>query len=74
MRHCAVGIASWNFYKRATSPDLALPKLNAYASAAVLPLFLYSAYLGGSLVYEYAVGVMRQGESVKIKQMQEKSQ
>jgi len=51
-----VGIAVWNFIQRAKSPELALPKTNAMFSAAVLPLFLYSAALGGALVYEYGVG------------------
>lgn len=50
MNDVTVGIAAYNFYKRATSSDLALPRRNAYLSAAVLPLFMYSAYLGGALV------------------------
>lgn len=41
---------------------------------SAIPLFLYSAYLGGSLVYEYGVGVMRQGEAAEIKKRQEKEQ
>jgi hypothetical protein len=42
-----VGIAAWNWWVRRNSPTLALPRLNAFASAAALPLFFYSAYLGG---------------------------
>lgn len=53
---CSVGVAVYNFYKRATSVDLALPRFNGYLSAAVLPLLMYSAYLGGALVYEMGVG------------------
>jgi hypothetical protein len=33
--------------------------------------FPYSAYLGGSLVYEYAVGVQRQGEGPEIAKKQQ---
>ena len=64
-------MAVYNFYKRAKSPILALPKTNAWLSAAVLPLLLYSAYLGGALVYEMGVGIMRQGEGLEYKAMQE---
>lgn len=39
-------------------------------SAAVLPLFFYSAYLGGKLVYEFGVGVQRQGEAAEIPKKQ----
>lgn len=70
-RTSVVGIAAYNVYKRATSPTLALPKTNAYLAAAILPLFAYSLYLGGALVYEMGVGVMRQGKGVEYKKMQE---
>lgn len=50
----------------------ARPAPNPTRSA--IPLFLYSAYLGGSLVYEYGVGVQRQGEAAEIKDKQEKEQ
>lgn len=49
----SAGIAVYNFYKRAKSPTLALPKTNAYLSLAMLPLLMYSAMLGGKLVYEF---------------------
>ena len=73
MLYWTVALAGYNVYKRATSPTLALPKLNGYLALAVLPLFMYSAYLGGALVYEMGVGVFRQGKAVEYKQMQEKS-
>jgi uncharacterized membrane protein len=56
---------------RRKSATLALPQFNAGLSAVAIPIFLYSAYLGGSLVYEYGVGVQRQGHAKEIK---EKSQ
>ncbi|TNY18831.1 hypothetical protein DMC30DRAFT_418489 [Rhodotorula diobovata] len=69
-----LGIAFWNWWVRRQSKDLILPYSNALLSAAAIPLFLYSAYLGGSLVYEYGVGVQRQGEAAEIKETQEKEQ
>ncbi|GAA5861144.1 hypothetical protein JCM3774_002204 [Rhodotorula dairenensis] len=69
-----LGIAAFNWWVRRQSKDLILPPFNAALSAAAIPIFLYSAYLGGSLVYEYGVGVMRQGEAAEIKKRQEKEQ
>lgn len=65
-----VGLAAYNFYKQATLPNFALPAGAAWMSAAVMPLFFYSAYLGGKLVYEYGVGVQRQGQGPEIAKMQ----
>lgn len=53
-----------------SAPRLLTPE----SSRSALPLFVYSAYLGGSLVYEYGVGIMRQGEGAEIKEKQEKEQ
>lgn len=69
-----VGIAAYNWWTRRSLPNLGLPRFNAYLSAAAIPIFLYSAYLGGSLVYEYGVGVQRQGKAVEIKERQKKEQ
>lgn len=66
-----VALSAYNVYKRATSPTLSLPKTNAYLAAAILPIFGYSLYLGGALVYEMGVGVMRQGQGVEYKKMQD---
>merc|ERR1712093_728259 len=74
MNDMVVGVAAYNFYKRAPNANLALPRFNGYLSAAVLPLLMYSAYLGGALVYEMGVGVMRQGEGLEYKKLQEKQQ
>ncbi|GAA5986860.1 hypothetical protein JCM10908_000926 [Rhodotorula pacifica] len=69
-----LGIAAYNWWIRRQSKDLILPPFNATLSALAIPIFLYSAYLGGSLVYKYGVGVMRQGEAAEIKKRQEKEQ
>ncbi|POY73740.1 hypothetical protein BMF94_3278 [Rhodotorula taiwanensis] len=79
MTHAALndlvlGIATYNWWVRRQSKDLILPPLNACLSALAIPIFIYSAYLGGSLVYEYGVGVMRQGEGADIKRRQDKEQ
>ncbi|GAA6007408.1 hypothetical protein JCM10207_006331 [Rhodosporidiobolus poonsookiae] len=67
-----VGIAGYNWWIRRQSGDLILPTTNALLSAAALPLFFYSAYLGASLVYEYGVGTKRQGEAHEVKEREEK--
>ncbi|GAA5933673.1 hypothetical protein JCM3775_003768 [Rhodotorula graminis] len=69
-----LGIAAYNWWVRRQDKDLLLPYTNALLSAAALPLFLYSAYLGGSLVYKYGVGVQRQGAAADVKERQEKEQ
>ncbi|GAA5859711.1 hypothetical protein JCM8547_006994 [Rhodosporidiobolus lusitaniae] len=67
-----LGIAGYNWWVRRKSADLILPRTNALLAAIALPLFFYSAYLGGSLVYEYGVGVQRQGEAAEIKERAQK--
>jgi hypothetical protein len=42
-----VGVAAWNWWVRRQSATLALPPRHAVLSAAMLPVFMYSAYLGG---------------------------
>ncbi|GAA5829823.1 hypothetical protein JCM11251_007896 [Rhodosporidiobolus azoricus] len=67
-----LGVAAYNWWVRRQSAKLILPNTNAILAALALPVFFYSAYLGGSLVYEYAVGVQRQGEAKEIKEREEK--
>ncbi|GAA5893269.1 hypothetical protein JCM8208_004393 [Rhodotorula glutinis] len=69
-----LGIAAYNWWVRRQDKDLLLPYTNALLSAAAIPVFIYSAYLGGSLVYQYGVGVQRQGEAAEVKERQEKEQ
>jgi uncharacterized membrane protein len=47
MNDAVVGLAAWNWWVRRKSATLALPRVNAVASVIALPLFFYSAYLGG---------------------------
>ncbi|GAA6035731.1 hypothetical protein JCM8097_005673 [Rhodosporidiobolus ruineniae] len=67
-----VGVAAYNWWVRRQSSQLILPRTNAILAAVALPVFFYSAYLGGSLVYEYSVGVQRQGEAAEIAEKQSK--
>jgi uncharacterized membrane protein len=43
-------------------------------SAIVLGGILYSGYLGGSMVYDYGVGIQRMGEAAKIKEDQQRDE
>jgi hypothetical protein len=47
LNDAVVGIAAWNWWVRRKSPVLALPTTNAVMSAIAIPVFMYSAYLGG---------------------------
>ncbi|BGP15408.1 hypothetical protein JCM10213_005092 [Rhodosporidiobolus nylandii] len=67
-----IGVATYNWWTRRKSADLILPRSNALLAAIALPVFFYSAYLGASLVYEYGVGVQRQGEAAEVKGREEK--
>ncbi|KAI9846374.1 MAG: hypothetical protein M1830_007454, partial [Pleopsidium flavum] len=42
--------------------------MNVILSALMLPSLMFSAYLGGAMVYKYGVGVMRMGEAARIKE------
>ena len=55
-------------------PHLAAPLRRPSPTRSAIPLFFYSAYLGGSLVYKYGMGVQRQGESAEVKDRQEKEE
>jgi uncharacterized membrane protein len=55
----AVIVAAYNWWTRRSSVTLALPTANLVASAAMLPIFGYAAYLGGSLVYKFGMAVQR---------------
>ncbi|GAA6058870.1 hypothetical protein JCM10212_002814 [Sporobolomyces blumeae] len=68
-----VGVAAWNWWVRRKAPALTLPRTNAIAAGIALPLSFYSAYLGGELVYEYGMGVQRQGASPEVKDKMQKS-
>ncbi|GAA5957481.1 hypothetical protein JCM21900_002680 [Sporobolomyces salmonicolor] len=67
-----MGVAAYNWWVRRVDRDLNLPLFNATLSALTLPLFLYSAHLGGMLVYKYGTGVMRGKEGREIKKKENK--
>lgn len=58
----------YNWWTRRNVPGYQPSGLNVVLSAAMLPSLMFSAYLGGSMVYKYGVGVMRMGEATRIKQ------
>ncbi|KAF2092146.1 hypothetical protein K490DRAFT_31612, partial [Saccharata proteae CBS 121410] len=68
----AAALGQWRM--RRNVPDYAPTGAQALISMAMLPSLFFSAYLGGKLVYEYGVGVMRQGEATKIKQNMQKDE
>ncbi|KAI9638655.1 uncharacterized protein MKK02DRAFT_32052 [Dioszegia hungarica] len=72
MNDMVVALAGYNWYRGAYYPSQALPKWVIYGNALALPALLYSAYLGGKLVYEYAMGVQRQGAGLDIKKQMAK--
>ncbi|ORY28147.1 hypothetical protein BCR39DRAFT_559641 [Naematelia encephala] len=71
MNDAVVLLAAANWFHGYKYPTQALPLINTILSAISLPALLYSAMIGGRLVYEYAVGVQRQGHGLEVK---EKSQ
>ncbi|KAK4685081.1 hypothetical protein P7C73_g5072, partial [Tremellales sp. Uapishka_1] len=70
MNDMVVGLAGWNWYLGHKYPTAPLPKVNVWLSAIALPVLLYAAMLGGKLVYEYAMGVQRQGSGKEVKKSQ----
>ncbi|GAA5864465.1 hypothetical protein JCM1840_000509 [Sporobolomyces johnsonii] len=67
-----MAVAAYNWWIRRVDRDLALPLFNATLSTLALPLFFYSAHLGGSLVYKYGMGVQKDGEGREIKKKENK--
>nr|XP_031859241.1 uncharacterized protein CI109_005269 [Kwoniella shandongensis]KAA5526313.1 hypothetical protein CI109_005269 [Kwoniella shandongensis] len=66
-----VGLAAWNWYRGYAYPNQPLPRINILLGAIAIPGLFYSAMLGGKLVYEYAVGVQRQGAGKQIKEKEQ---
>ena len=64
----AIAGAVYNWYSRSTVDGYMINGINTAISAIMLGSVLYSATLGGSLVYKYGVAVQRQGEGKKIKE------
>lgn len=57
----AVAVSTYAWWTRRNVQNNMPTGFSLFLSALTLPGLFYSAYLGGSLVYEHGVGVMRQG-------------
>jgi uncharacterized membrane protein len=64
----AVVGAFYNYWTRSTTEGYLPSATNVLISSVMLGGVMYSAYLGGSLVYKHGVGVQRQGEGKEIKE------
>lgn len=72
----AVAGAFYNYWTRSTVEGFMTSGVNALISSVMLGGVICSAYLGGSLIYKYGVGVQRQGDGkvIKEKMMNEKKE
>lgn len=57
----------YNWWTRRATAGNAPADANVYVSAGLLFSLLFSAFLGGKLVYDHGVGVMRHGEANRLK-------
>jgi uncharacterized membrane protein len=67
----AVAGVVYNWLSRRKRTAFETSGTNASISAVLLFSTLYSAYLGGSLIYKHGVGVKRMGEGLKKKQAED---
>jgi uncharacterized membrane protein len=72
----AVAGAFYNYWTRSKAEGFLPSGVNVLISSVMLGGVIYSAYLGGSLVYKHGVGVQRQGDGkvIKEKMMNEKKE
>lgn len=63
----ALMVSLYNWYTRRNVRAFEPSTTNIVLSGLTLPTMMFSAYLGGSLVYKYGVGVQRQGQAAQIK-------
>jgi uncharacterized membrane protein len=72
----AVVGAFYNYWTRSKVEGFMPNGVNALISSVMLGGVIYSAYLGGNLVYKYGVAVQRQGDgkAIKEKMVSEKKQ
>lgn len=68
LNDAAVAGAFYNYWSRSTETGFFPSDLNVLISSVMLGGVVYSAYLGGSLVYKHGVGVQRQGDGKTIKE------
>lgn len=64
----AVAGAFYNFWTRSKVEGYLPDGVNALVSSVLLGGVIFSAYLGGSLIYKHGVGVQRQGDGKEIKE------
>lgn len=60
--------AGFNWWTRRSTTSNAPTDVNIVVSSICLPLLMLSASLGGVLVYDYGVGVRRQGATRRLKE------
>ena len=70
----AVAGALYNWWTRSQVDGYMITGANTFVSAILFGGVIFSAYLGGSLVYKHGVGVQRQGEGKEIKEKTMKQQ
>jgi uncharacterized membrane protein len=70
----AIAGAMYNWWSRRKVDGYMISGTNAFVSGVLLGGVMFSAYLGGSLVYKHGVGVQRQGEGKEIKEKSMKEQ
>ncbi|WWD09700.1 hypothetical protein V865_007828 [Kwoniella europaea PYCC6329] len=68
MNDMVVALAAYNWYRGWFYPGEPLPQTTTILNALALLALLYSAMLGGRLVYEYAMGIQRQGHGKQVKE------
>jgi len=68
----AVFAAAYNWWTRRGIEGYKIEPANVFVSVMLLGGILYSAYLGGSLVYTHGVGVQRMGKGGEIKEQMTK--
>jgi uncharacterized membrane protein len=61
--------AAYNWWSRRNEAAFTPSTTNAVLSAGIVPISLFAAYLGGSLIYKYGMGVGK-GSGSKVKKSQ----
>jgi hypothetical protein len=61
--------AAYNWYARRNEVAFTPTTTNAVLSATIVPVSLFAAYLGGSLIYKHGMGVGK-GSGSKVKKSQ----
>lgn len=74
LNEVALVVSLFNWWTRRDVPGFAPGTANILLSALTLPGVMFSAYLGGAMVYKYGVGVMRMGEAKRIKKDMERDE